>query len=82
MELKGHKLTRHFKTEHGSELHVNDRITVVSLDFDWFEEPNACIECSPEPYPDKDDGEYWLTWHCEDCGGGRAKLTEISVQGE
>ena len=37
--------------------------------FDWVEE-EACIECKPEPY---DDGG-WLTWTCEVCGGGSAKL--------
>jgi len=37
--------------------------------FDWFEE-DACIECQAEAY----DQDGYLVWHCDYCGGGRAKL--------
>ena len=45
----------------------------ASIDFDWFEEPDACGDCQVESYPE--DG--YLVWHCNRCGGGKAKLTKV-----
>ena len=44
---------------------------VARVEFDWFEEPGACCDCQPCPYPV--DGR--LVWSCEVCGGGSADLT-------
>ena len=45
---------------------------IAEVEFDWFEESDACIDCVVNPYPD--DG--YLTWDCEECGGGHARLEE------
>jgi hypothetical protein len=58
----------HYKTRHGSEMWVKGGRSKVA--FDWLEERNACCDCSPEPYAE--DGS--LVWHCDVCGGGKAKL--------
>ena len=62
-----------YVTEHGSTIEISGKHGGRSVaDFDWFEEPDACCDCKVEPYPE--DG--YLIWHCDECGGGSAKLTK------
>ncbi|MBT9167698.1 MAG: hypothetical protein DDT19_01038 [Syntrophomonadaceae bacterium] len=59
-----------YRTEKGSTMVISGKYAGESrVSFDWVEE-NACCDCKPEPY--EDDG--YLIWHCEECGGGKAKL--------
>jgi len=68
---------RRYMSDHGSVVAVSGKHRgIASVDFDWLEEPNACYDCQPNPYPETIDGEMMLTWSCEVCGGGQAKLTE------
>lgn len=56
-------------TDHGSEVTVYDNGRIV-INLDWFEEPEACIECTPEA----DLIDKWLIFSCNECNGGSAKL--------
>jgi len=60
--------TGEYVTEAGSTLTVA-RPGSSLVWFDWVEE-EACFDCKAEPYDD--DG--YLVWHCNECGGGKAKL--------
>ncbi len=60
-----------YKTEAGSTMQISGKYGgISSVDLDWLEEENACCECVPDPYDDKG----FLTWCCEHCDGGQAKL--------
>ena len=51
---------------------------IAGVEFDWCEERDACADCKPDPYPVEDaPGELWLTWACDSCGGGKARLREV-----
>lgn len=56
------------KTVHGSIVRLNGGASIVI--FDWFEEPEACIDCEVEPLPMNG----CLVWSCSVCGGGSAEL--------
>lgn len=72
---------KYYKTEHGSIVETSGKHGGrTSVDFDWFEEPNACCECHASPYPDIDGDDLWLTWSCDECGGGQAKLSEFTPE--
>lgn len=45
------------------------------VEFDWFEERHACIECRVDPYPMWDVHQFVLYWECDHCGGGYAGLS-------
>ena len=61
----------HYRTAAGSQMWISGKHSGISaVEFDWLEEENACCDCVPCAY--EDDGD--LVWHCEVCGGGRAKL--------
>lgn len=60
----------YYSTKHGSTLHLSRNGGRASVCFDWVEEPNACCECTVEPYPDDNR----LTWGCDECDGGSAEL--------
>ena len=63
-----------YTTKHGSTVEISGKYGGIStVEFDWFEEPDACCDCEIEPYPE--DG--CLIWHCDECGGGSAKLNLI-----
>lgn len=63
-----------YKTAAGSTMTITGAHGGISVvDFDWFEETGACCDCEPDPYDD--DG--FLSWHCESCGHGLAKLEAI-----
>ena len=64
------------RTEAGSEVRlVGKRATV---DFDWFEEDHACIDCEVDFDASRDTGWTALIWGCCDCTGGMAPLSETS----
>ena len=61
-----------YHTSAGSTMTISGKYGGIStVEFDWVEE-NACLDCVPDAY----DDEGYLTWHCDICGGGRAKLTK------
>lgn len=68
-----------YKTAAGSTVELSGRNGGISLvNFDWLEEPNACIDCQADPYPeDFGTGELYLTWSCSNCEGGSALLTPL-----
>lgn len=64
----------HYRTEAGSEMRISGQYGGISeVLFDWAEEPDACPECEVDVY--ESDGD--LVWHCDCCGGGRAKLHSV-----
>ena len=64
-----------YKTEHGSEVLVHTiNAGSWTANFDRLEEPHACFDCHSI---DVDPHEHALTWECEYCGGGIAKLKRI-----
>ena len=66
-----------YVTAAGSTLEITGRFNgVANLWFDRIEE-EACFDCRPDPYPDEYDGQKWLVWRCEECGGGRALLSPV-----
>lgn len=65
-----------YHTKAGSTLEISGKYSgIATLDFDWLEE-GGCIDCEPNPYPEEDDGEWFVVWACDYCGGGRARLEE------
>ncbi|MFQ5788280.1 MAG: hypothetical protein ACE5H1_09905 [Thermodesulfobacteriota bacterium] len=68
-----------YQTEHGSIVEISGKYSgIARVDFDWFEEPDACVDCEVEPYPEEFDTNQWhLYWTCDVCGGGNAKLTKV-----
>ena len=68
----------HYKTEHGSYVHViTKNAGSWSAEFDKFEEPDGCFDCRVD---DVDHHEQSLVWSCDYCGGGKARLTKIDDQ--
>ena len=66
-----------YKTKNGSIMTISGQYGGISrVDFNWFDEDNACCDCQPEAY----DDEGYLVWYCGICGGGKAKLVEIKSQ--
>ncbi len=64
-----------YYTKGGSSVTISGKHGgVAEAEFDWFEEPHACIECDCDPYPQHDIPRWILMWSCEDCGGGLAEL--------
>lgn len=62
-----------YRTAAGSKVTLaGEHGGIITIDFDWFEEDNSCIDCEPG---DINDG--CLVWFCDRCGGGRAKLEPI-----
>lgn len=61
----------HYKTDHGSQMWISGNYSGVSrVEFDWFEEPDACCDCVVSAY--ESDGR--MVWTCDQCGGGSADL--------
>jgi hypothetical protein len=70
MEIKRHK------TKAGSTVEISGKHGgIYRVAFDWVEEKNACIDCSPS-YNSKD---HTLDWSCE-CGrcGGSEELFSVT----
>lgn len=63
-----------YETKHRSAVELNgDRVTIY---FDWLEEPDACIDCKPNPDPAEIESGV-LSWSCDVCDGGSAELKRI-----
>ncbi len=65
-----------YYTKAGSKLVISGKHSgIATLNFDWFEEENACSVCQPEPYPEElDDNAWYIVWHCDCCDGGDARV--------
>lgn len=62
-----------YKTAAGSTMTISGQHGGISrVDFDWLEE-GACPDCCPNGY----EVEGYLTWSCDVCGGGSARLEPI-----
>lgn len=60
-----------YTTKAGSMVEISGKHSGrVAVRFDWMEEENACFDCQVNPYPENE----MLTWNCDVCGGGAAKL--------
>ena len=64
---------RHYRTEAYSQVTVR-KGHGVTVDFDWFEEDHACIDCEIDMDATRDHSFQDLIWRCEVCGGGSAPL--------
>lgn len=64
---------RHYRTEAYSQVTVR-KGHGMTVDFDWFEEDHACIDCEVDPDATRDHNFHDLIWRCEVCGGGSAPL--------
>lgn len=76
MDVKGRIMLPigEYRTIHGSAMTISGPHGGESrVEFDWLEE-TACCDCRPEPY----DDEGYLVWHCDVCGGGKAKLELVA----
>ncbi len=63
-----------YRTKAGSTMTISGKHGGISdVSFDWVEEDNACVDCQPDPY----DEDGYLTWNCDHCDGGSAKLERI-----
>ena len=69
-----------YKTAAGSVVTISGKHGgIIDVDFDWLEE-GGCIDCFPALDPREID---YLYWHCDFCGGGKAKLIEAyALQGD
>ena len=46
-----------YRTDRGSLVTVSGKHGgIAEVDFDWFEELEACCDCHPDPYPVDEDG--------------------------
>jgi hypothetical protein len=66
-----------YTTAAGSTVELSGTNGGISrVTFDWLEEPEACSECDPNPYPEEGaEGRLYLTWYCNLCEGGGALLS-------
>jgi hypothetical protein len=67
-----------YQTKAGSTVTVNGGRYAV--EFDWFEENDACFDCVADPYPTRDGVRLFLHWGCDECGGGSAELTKVGAE--
>lgn len=56
-------MIRTLKTEAGSTVVLDG--DAVRVTFDWFEEPNACIDCEVDVDLSRATGWKHLMWRCE-----------------
>lgn len=71
--------TRPMRTDAGSTVKLSGAHGgIVDIDFDWFEEDHACIDCLVDIDATRDTNFYLLVWDCETCGGGAAELTPFT----
>lgn len=63
-----------YNTLAGSFVYISGKLAEIeTVDFDWFEEPEACVDCRDPHVVDK-----MLSWFCDECGGGCASLYPTS----
>lgn len=68
-----------YRTEAGSTVTISGAHSGISrVEFDWLEE-GGCCECAVNGYPVENDDGLYLTWACNECGGGRAKLALVAT---
>lgn len=68
-----------YRTDAGSTLEVSGKHGGIStVEFEWLEEPGACMDCHASAY----DDEGYLVWHCDLHDGGRAKWHRIESRAE
>ena len=69
-----------YKTKNGSTVTISGKHNgIVEISFDWFEEDNACVDCTVNVDSPNDYHTYReLMWVCNYCGGGRADLIEVN----
>ena len=66
-----------YRTTAGSEMRISGTHAGISeVLFDWFAEPDACIDCVVSAYDE--DGR--IVWNCDECGGGSAALFKVNVE--
>ena len=67
-----------YRTKHGSFVEISgEHGGIAKAEFDWLEEPNACDSCCVDPYPEWDMDRWILTWECDVCDGGFAKIFPV-----
>jgi hypothetical protein len=72
-----------YRTAAGSTVQISGKHAGVfyTAIFDWLEE-GGCIECTASHIPVRIDGDWCLTWDCEECGGGAARIYSSAVEAE
>ena len=61
-----------YRTKAGSTVEVSGAHSGrFNIEFDWFEEPGACIDCRPSV----EEGR--LVWNCEEHESGSAELVAV-----
>ena len=64
-----------YRTAAGSTMEISGKYSGISrVEFDWLEE-GGCVDCKCSAY----DVDGYLTWDCEECGGGSAKLIPVAM---
>ena len=62
-------------TPNGSTVEISGKHKgIYEIDFDWFEEDHACIDCEVDIDASRDTGWTRLIWGCCECTGGQAPL--------
>lgn len=68
-----------YRTAAGSEVEITGKYGgIVRIDFDRYEEDNCCMDCVVNLDFEEENGEYYLSWYCDYCDGGMAKLIKIN----
>jgi hypothetical protein len=69
-----------YRTKAGSTLQVSGKHGgIFTASFDWIEGDNACCDCHVDPVPAEWGNNEWrLTWDCEVCSGGSARLIPVA----
>ena len=63
-----------YRTRAGSIVRISGKHGgIAEVEFDWLEE-GGCFDCKVNPYPADDGYDWYMTWDCEYCGGGKAIL--------
>lgn len=71
-------MAERWTTASGSTVEVSGAHRGIwTVEFDWFEE-GACYEARLSPVPDLAEGDERLTWSCDCCGTGSARLRPVA----
>ena len=67
-------------TPRGSTVEISGKHKgIFKIDFDWFEEDHACIDCEVDIDASRDTGWTTLVWGCCECTGGTAPLVDAEA---